>query len=498
MRRLLPLLASLLALALAPAAAQAFTFYDWTLAATPTSLAITSDGTVYYTTAGSGDIGRATLGGLPLNPRTAASGTSRPAEIAADANGDLWFADPADDKIDRLDGATGVITPLGTVAGLDDPVDVAVAPDGRVWAVESGGSGSLDCVSGGVVKQNPLPVPAAPTSVAVATDGAVWFAYGAHIARAATTPGSCTVAPGAIQPFVTGGGPAITELTAGPDNGVYMAGGHALFRVTADDDTLAGSQLNINSSTAAPTAPRALHTDAAGNAWFVDDVNSRIGEVTPTALTAQEWALPRSVQPTPTEFAFAPDGKSLYYAADGALGRFSLETGAAGGTGATGATGPQGAAGAAGGTGATGVTGPQGAAGAPGPTGATGVPGPAGLRGATGPQGARGETGRRGKPGEVRIPKISCKLRGTKVTCRVVTGSSGGSGNGGGTTVGGGESRLRLSLTRGGRVYARASRETSGTATVRLHRVRRVRAGRYTLAVTLGRAVTVRVPMRIG
>jgi hypothetical protein len=46
-------------------------------------------------------------------------------------------------------------------------------------------------------------------------------------------------------------------------------------------------------------------------------------------------------------------------------------------------------------------------------------------------------------------------------------------------------------------VYARATRVAKGTSTVRLHRVRRVRAGRYTLVVTLGRAVTVRVPVRI-
>jgi hypothetical protein len=92
----------------------------------------------------------------------------------------------------------------------------------------------------------------------------------------------------------------------------------------------------------------------------------------------------------------------------------------------------------------------------------------------------------------VRIPKISCKLQGTKVTCRVVTGS------GGGGSVGGGESRVRLSLIRGGRVYARAARLSRGSATVHLHRVRPVRAGRYTLVVGLGRAVIVRVPMRIG
>jgi hypothetical protein len=97
----------------------------------------------------------------------------------------------------------------------------------------------------------------------------------------------------------------------------------------------------------------------------------------------------------------------------------------------------------------------------------------------------------------VRIPKISCKLRGSRVTCRVVVRHGGGGSNGGGGSVGGGESRVHLSLTRGGRVYARATRRAKGRSTVRLHRVRRVRAGRYTLVVTLGHAATVRVPMRI-
>ena len=79
MRRLLPLVAGLLAALALPSAARAFTFYDWTLPATPTSLAVTGDGTVYYTTASTGDIGRATLTGLPLDARAGASETSRPA-----------------------------------------------------------------------------------------------------------------------------------------------------------------------------------------------------------------------------------------------------------------------------------------------------------------------------------------------------------------------------------------------------------------------------------
>jgi hypothetical protein len=69
----------------------------------------------------------------------------------------------------------------------------------------------------------------------------------------------------------------------------------------------------------------------------------------------------------------------------------------------------------------------------------------------------------------------------------VVAGSGGGGS--------GGESRVHMSLRRGGRVYAQATRVARN---VRLRSLRRVRSGRYTLVVRLGHGVTVRMAMRIG
>ena len=60
MRRLPLLLASLAALAFAPAAAQAFTFYDWSVGAQPTSIAVGATN-AYYTISGSPDIGVAVI-----------------------------------------------------------------------------------------------------------------------------------------------------------------------------------------------------------------------------------------------------------------------------------------------------------------------------------------------------------------------------------------------------------------------------------------------------
>ena len=121
--------------------------------------------------------------------------------------------------------------------------------------------------------------------------------------------------------------------------------------------------------------------------------------------------------------------------------------------------------------------------------------------GPTGPRGATGATGPRGKTGAAaKIPRISCRLSGSRVTCRVVSksgnGGSGG-GTGGGTDTGGGEG-LRLRLSRASKLYATGSRAATSTrTTVRLHALRKLKPGKYTLVVSVGEDVTVRVALQL-
>jgi hypothetical protein len=75
-------------------------------------------------------------------------------------------------------------------------------------------------------------------------------------------------------------------------------------------------------------------------------------------------------------------------------------------------------------------------------------------------------------------------------------GGSGGSGGSGGNT-GGGEG-LRLRLRRAGKLYATGSRAAQSHRTkVRLHALRKVKAGRYTLAVDVGEDVAVHLTLRL-
>ena len=106
----------------------------------------------------------------------------------------------------------------------------------------------------------------------------------------------------------------------------------------------------------------------------------------------------------------------------------------------------------------------------------------AGLRGATGPQGPKGSRGPRGKEGP-QGKTLKCGQKGSGIKCKVV--------------VGGGEARVRVSVVRAGKVYARTSRTVKHhSASLNVHKLRKMRAGRYTVVVTIG-DVTLRVPLRI-
>src|SRR5690349_20669557 len=92
MRRLLALLTSLLGLALAPAAAQAFTFYEWDAAGGPAGITA-SAGTLYFTLGTTQKINTLTVGGVQGATPFTVPGATAPGKIVPGAAGTLWFLD---------------------------------------------------------------------------------------------------------------------------------------------------------------------------------------------------------------------------------------------------------------------------------------------------------------------------------------------------------------------------------------------------------------------
>jgi streptogramin lyase len=337
---------------------------------------------------GTGAVGQVTLGGVQSAAVAIAGAATEPTVLTpGPGDGNLWFVDKVNGRVGRTDPGIGPVT-LATVGG--SPSDLVASASDLMWVVESE-SGELDCITAtGTVTSKPSGL-SHPAAIALATDDALWYVdTTANEAMRIAQPTTCAAVPGTPIDLPAEFNP--TDIAAAPNGGVYVGGANGLVRVSS-----AGDPTPIDVGDAEPSA---IHANAAGELWWVDATNMRIGRYDGAAMT--EWALPRG-SGTPIDFAFASDD-SLWYP----------------------------------------------------------------------------------RPRSPRSP-------GSKVTCKVGKTGSGGSGG----NPGGGEG-LRLRLSRSQRLYATGGRAAKSTRTkVNLHAVWRLEAGSYTLVVSIGDDVTVRVPVRL-
>ena len=99
-----------------------------------------------------------------------------PSEVAVDASGIVWFTDAGTNQIGRLDPATGIITETPLLDGdANGPRGIAIATDGKVWFTKrfSHIVGFLD-PSTNQVTEFPLAT-TGPEGIAAAPDGSMWF-----------------------------------------------------------------------------------------------------------------------------------------------------------------------------------------------------------------------------------------------------------------------------------------------------------------------------------
>jgi hypothetical protein len=123
----------------------------------------------------------------------------------------------------------------------------------------------------------------------------------------------------------------------------------------------------------------------------------------------------------------------------------------------------------------------------PSPSGPVGPQGPAGDPGAPGATGAPGPAGPQGIPGRAIQATCTTKGRPPRTSCRIVILPDDVAAT-----------AVRVRLLRGSKTVARGSASRAGR--VKLRHRRRLRPGRYTLAVTFdvgGRTVRARQPVRL-
>lgn len=173
---------------------------------------------------------------------------SKPADITAGPDGNLWFTDMGTTKAIGRATSSGTVSefaiPTNTGNTVPLPLGIAAGPDGNLWFADRGtikGVGQI--TPSGAITEFPIPsavVGSSPHGVAAGPDGNVWFTDSATGSGAVpavgliclTTGPLCTstdVTNHAIHEYGiaasggNGGTPAPRAITPGPDDNLWFA-----------------------------------------------------------------------------------------------------------------------------------------------------------------------------------------------------------------------------------------------------------------------------------
>jgi virginiamycin B lyase len=143
------------------------------------------------------------------------NGPASPNGVVARPTGPVWFTDPPNDQVGRLDAATGTITTWQTPTSGGWPLGLTFGPDGNLWFTER----SVDRVGrstpSGVITEWALTPGAFPNRIVAGPDGALWFTElrSNQVGRITTS--------GVLTEYPVTGGPV--GITVSPSGRMYVA-----------------------------------------------------------------------------------------------------------------------------------------------------------------------------------------------------------------------------------------------------------------------------------
>ncbi len=287
----------------------------------------------------------------------------QPSDVAVDASGNLYIADSDNNRVRKVDAATGIITTVaGTGTGgfsgdggpatsaqirypgsvaLDASGNLYIAANHRIRKVDT--AGVITTVAGTGTQGYSGDGGAAtsaqiryPSSVALDASGNLYIADGNHRIRKvdASTGNISTVAGTGVQGFSGDNGPATSAQFNWPSGvavdasgNLYIADGNNRIRkvdaATGIITTVAGTGTGGFSGDGGPATsaqlhyPRSVALDASGNLYIADWLNNRVRKVDAESGTISTIAV-RTVTPT---WLFVPlgvavDGAGNVYIAD--------------------------------------------------------------------------------------------------------------------------------------------------------------------------------------
>ncbi|MEV4256426.1 hypothetical protein AB0J52_24970, partial [Spirillospora sp. NPDC049652] len=144
----------------------------------PSSITLAKDEAVWYADQ-TGSVGRLdTATGEVKKFPVPGSTLGQPAlsDIAAGADGKIWFTEPSVSKVGFVDPATGAVSQFSPGTPDSKPTGILAGPDGRVWFAETAASNIGVVDASGSITEYPLPATlSAPRSLMLGADGKIWY-----------------------------------------------------------------------------------------------------------------------------------------------------------------------------------------------------------------------------------------------------------------------------------------------------------------------------------
>jgi streptogramin lyase len=253
----------------------------------PFSIALGSDGNVWFTEVNGNKIGKIS----PTGAITEFSWHGLPGGMTAGPDGALWFTEIGDNKIGSITtaGLFGTEFSIPTAGAFAH--QITTGPDGALWFAEAGADKIGRVTTAGQFSEFSIPTAGgAPFGIAAGPDGNVWFTeiHSNKIGRITTTPDHT------ITEFTVGDHPSM--ITAGP------AGSNSLWFSESDVEQSSNPNkigtINTNGTGftefSPPTAgskPQGITVGSDGALWFAEEAANKIGRVT-TDGHFNEFALP--------------------------------------------------------------------------------------------------------------------------------------------------------------------------------------------------------------
>lgn len=278
-----------------------------TKGASPTGVALDSQGTLWTTEEGGDAVARVRSSG-PLSeiklPRPGAPGLG----IVRAPDGSMWFTDRDANEVDRI-AANGSLLRVPLEVG-STPLGICVGPLNSLWVTENGDD-VVDRISesGTVTKAADLGGGAAPVGIVEGPDGNLWVAESNGIAR--VTPA------GLVAQYALSIGVGALRIIDGTGDEMWFVeeqGGRAGHIDTSGHITLLSTAFN---------EPTGIALDSSGTVWIAEQGAGTIDHVS-TQGNVLRYAVD-SPFAQPEDLIAAPDGTMWFSEfGSGEVGRFAI------------------------------------------------------------------------------------------------------------------------------------------------------------------------------